>query len=70
MIDVEKANRSQVPYDRPASGPLNLEWVGFRSNVQKDTPEPLVTEKEKFDNLTAETKSSSTVFYIYGGTFV
>ncbi|KAJ5998650.1 hypothetical protein N7451_006460, partial [Penicillium sp. IBT 35674x] len=60
----------QVPYDRPASNPLNLEWVGFRSNVQKETPEPLVIEKEKFDKLNAETKSSSTVFYIYGGTFV
>ncbi|KAJ5538530.1 benzoate 4-monooxygenase cytochrome P450 [Penicillium frequentans] len=59
---------AKVPYYRPASGPLNLEWVGFRSNVQEDTPEPLVTEKEKFDKLTVETKSSSTVFYIYSGT--
>lgn len=67
---VDEANVHQVRYDHPASAPLDFEWVGYRANVKKDTPEPSIGEKEKFDRLSAETKSPLTIFYIYGGTFV
>ncbi|CAL5868082.1 uncharacterized protein PFLUO_LOCUS2305 [Penicillium psychrofluorescens] len=67
---VDEANEHRVRYDRPASAPLDCEWVGYRSNVQKDTPEPAIGEKEKFDKLTAETTSPLTILYLYGGSFV
>ncbi|KAJ5108557.1 hypothetical protein N7456_005232, partial [Penicillium angulare] len=67
---VDEANVHQVHYDRPDSAPLKFEWVGYRSNVKKDTPEPVLSEKEKFDNLTAEATSPLTIFYIYGGMFI
>ncbi|KAJ5626990.1 hypothetical protein N7528_004417 [Penicillium herquei] len=67
---VDEANVHKIPYDRPDSAPLDLEWVGYRSNVKKDTPEPSISEEEKFKNLTAETKSSLTILYLYGGFFV
>ncbi|KAJ5715779.1 uncharacterized protein N7483_012960 [Penicillium malachiteum] len=67
---VDEANLLQAQYDRPTSAPLRFEWVGHRSNATKDTPEPPIGEKEKFDNLSAETKGPLTIFYIYGGSFV
>ncbi|KAE8372686.1 alpha/beta-hydrolase [Aspergillus bertholletiae] len=67
---IDEANEHQVRYDRPASAPLDFEWVGYRSNVQKDTPEPVIGEQEKFAKLMAETKSPLTVLYLYGGSFV
>ena len=67
---IDEANEHHVRYDRPASAQLDFEWVGYRSNVQKDTPEPAIGEKEKFDKLTAETKSPLTILYLYGGSFV
>ncbi|KAJ6031563.1 hypothetical protein N7540_002295 [Penicillium herquei] len=66
---VDKANVHKIPYDRPDSVPLDFEWVGYRSNVKKDTPEPSISEEEKFKNLTAETKSPLTILYLYGGFF-
>ncbi|KAJ6150672.1 benzoate 4-monooxygenase cytochrome P450 [Penicillium chermesinum] len=67
---VDEANEHHVRYDHPISVPLDFEWVGYRSNVQKHTPQPEVGEKEKFAKLTAETKSPLTILYLYGGTFV
>ncbi|KAE8409390.1 alpha/beta-hydrolase [Aspergillus pseudonomiae] len=63
---IDEANEHQVRYDRPESAPLDFEWVGYRSNVQKDTPEPAIGEQEKFEKLMAETKSPLTILYLYG----
>ncbi|QRD86656.1 putative cytochrome P450 [Aspergillus flavus] len=67
---IDEANEHLVRYDRSASAPLDFEWVGYRSNVQKDTPEPNIGEQEKFERLMAETKSPLTILYLYGGSFV
>lgn len=67
---VDEQNVHRIQYDRPPSTPLNFEWVGYRNNAKRDTPEPLITEKEKFDRLSAETTGPLNILYIYGGTFV
>ncbi|KAJ5650187.1 benzoate 4-monooxygenase cytochrome P450 [Penicillium longicatenatum] len=67
---VDEANEHSVRYDRPSSAPLDFEWVGFRNQVQKDTPEPAIGENEKFLELSKETKSPLTILYVYGGSFV
>ncbi|KAJ5742238.1 hypothetical protein N7533_011647 [Penicillium manginii] len=67
---VDEANEHQVRYDRPASVSLDFEWVAYRRNVQKDTPEPAIGEKEKYDRVMAETTSPLTILYLYGGSFV
>lgn len=67
---IDNLNVKHVPYDRPESQSLRFEWIGFRGNVAKDTPEPSLSELEKFQKLSAETKSPLTILYIYGGTFV
>ncbi|KAJ5702282.1 hypothetical protein N7488_009830 [Penicillium malachiteum] len=67
---VDAPNVNKIPYDPPDWAPLDLEWVGYRSNVKKDTPEPSISEEEKFKNLMAETKSPLSILYLYGGFFV
>ncbi|KAJ6122839.1 hypothetical protein N7512_005304 [Penicillium capsulatum] len=67
---VDEANEHNVPYDRPESEPLDLRWIGFRGNVDRNTPEPSISEELKFQSLGAETKSPLTLLYVYGGTFV
>ncbi|OKL61809.1 hypothetical protein UA08_02876 [Talaromyces atroroseus] len=67
---VDELNIKHVPYDRPESQSLRFEWVGFRGHVNRDTPEPSLSEVEKFQRLSEETKSPLAILYIYGGTFV
>ncbi|KAI9042372.1 alpha/beta-hydrolase [Aspergillus affinis] len=67
---VDELNDQNIFYDRPDSQALQFEWVGYRHNVDKNMPEPLISESEKFQRLDAETKHPAVIFYIYGGTFV
>jgi acetyl esterase/lipase len=66
---VDELNKENVSYTRPDSQPLKFEWIGYRHNVEKDTPEPLISEEEKFQRLCADNTVPLTVLYIYGGTF-
>ena len=66
---VDEENDQHIPYDRPQSEPLHLEWTGLRGNVHRNTPEPLISEEQKFHSLEAETKSPLTILYFYGGIF-
>lgn len=67
---IDELNEKNARYDRPSNEELRFEWVGFRSNVEANTPEPSLPEGVKFQNLDAETRSPLAVLYIYGGTFV
>ncbi|KAL3438872.1 Alpha/Beta hydrolase protein [Aspergillus tetrazonus] len=68
---IDQLNERNVPYDRPDSASLKFEWLGYRHDAKKDTPEPAsLSESEKFQKLNAETKGPLTILYVYGGTFV
>lgn len=64
---VDEASDGNVPYQRPEAEALRFEWVGHRTNVAKDAPEPSMSELDKFDRLEDETTSPLTVLYIFGG---
>ncbi|KAL4979752.1 Alpha/Beta hydrolase protein [Aspergillus desertorum] len=67
---IDELNERNIPYDRPDSGSLKFEWVGYRHDAKKDTPEPAsLSESGKFQRLNAETKGTLTILYVYGGTF-
>ncbi|KAJ8065003.1 hypothetical protein OCU04_007306 [Sclerotinia nivalis] len=67
---VDEHNTHNVHYDRPNSEPLSCQWTGYRGGVDTNTPEPKLSENDKFEKLVQGTKSPLTIFYIYGGTFV
>ncbi|RDW93802.1 uncharacterized protein DSM5745_01124 [Aspergillus mulundensis] len=67
---IDELNKNNVPYDRADSDFLKFEWIGYRHDAKKDTPEPAeLSESEKFRRLEGETRSPLTILYIYGGTF-
>lgn len=67
---IDEQNTHNIHYDRPDSEPLSCQWTGYREGVEAATPEPLLSEREKYERLVKETKRPLTVLYLYGGTFV
>ncbi len=56
-------------YTKPASVPVEGEWVGHRRNVGAQAPEPTITEREKYDGLMGDISSNVTMLYVHGGAF-
>ncbi|PQE06291.1 lipase esterase protein [Rutstroemia sp. NJR-2017a BBW] len=54
---------------QPASVGIDVEWVGYRSNVDSNAPEPPLSELENYHNLMGEAKNKGVVIYVYGGAF-
>lgn len=51
----------------PPLVPVEAEWTGYRAGVEKKTPQPDISEKEKYEALMAEVKSDMVILYIHGG---
>lgn len=58
------------PLTRPQSEALDLQWTGYRINVGRETPEPLLSEKEKYSRLMKDISSPLVIMFIYGGAFL
>lgn len=54
-------------YDVPACVDVKAEWVGYRAGVDRKTPEPKVSEKEKYNLLMKEVQSEAVMLYAHGG---
>ncbi len=58
----------EVQYTAPPLLDVGGEWVGVRHGVSDWASEPAgLSEREKFDRLTAEAETGVTVLYIHGG---
>ena len=68
LIDAQ--NERSIRYDAPAASRLEAQRTGYRKDATKNTPEPEISERAKFGWLMEETTNSTTILYIYGGTFV
>lgn len=53
-------------YDDPSYAPVKSEWVGYRS-CDPRSPEPQMSNTEKYENLMKETTRNLTLLYIHGG---
>lgn len=56
-------------YDTPSLEPVTGEWVGYRAGVSAGTPEPSISEQEKYTSLLKEVESDVTVLYFHGGSY-
>lgn len=61
-----KNDESQT-FDSPLVLPVEAEWTGYRSGVEKNAPQPDVSEEEKYLALKADAKSDMVILYIHGG---
>ena len=66
---IDTLNDGYGSYTRPESASLETQWTGHRAGVDDETPEPSISENEKYDALMKEVTSPVTIFYIYGGAF-
>jgi acetyl esterase/lipase len=56
-------------YTLPENRSVEGEWTGYRSGVDKNTPQPEISEKEQYARMMSEVKSKVTVLYFHGGAY-
>lgn len=66
---IDDTNEEHAPYTRPQSRPLQLQWTGFRKGASQDTPEPEISEVEKYQRLLQDTENRTVILYVYGGAY-
>ena len=64
---IEELGDGQETYTLPGTADVEGEWTGYRNGVDKNAPQPEVSEKEKYDNLMGEVKSDVAILYFHGG---
>ncbi|KAF2097401.1 acetyl-hydrolase [Rhizodiscina lignyota] len=64
---IEEMKEGDETYTKPDLLPVEAEWVGYRSNVDKNAPEPSISESEKYEHLMGEVESKVTMLYFHGG---
>ncbi|KAM6508264.1 hypothetical protein FALCPG4_018141 [Fusarium falciforme] len=63
---IEALRRGSEQYCKPTTQPMGAEWVGYRSGVSARTPEPSISELEKYKNLVSEVQTDLTLLYFHG----
>lgn len=57
-------------FDVPGIAAVEAEWTGYRSGVGKRTPQPDLSEAEKYRKLRQESPSDMTILYFHGGAYL
>lgn len=57
-------------FDMPPIAAVEAEWTGYRSGVGKKTPQPDLSEEEKYHELRRESPSDMTILYFHGGAYL
>lgn len=65
-IDELKTSGAET-FEVPPVRPVEAEWTGYRSGVDKKAPQPNLSEEEKYRELRKESKSDMVILYIHGG---
>ena len=71
--DAIKSLGENISDDQPPTASIDSvhgEWVGYRSEVGDQEPEPAISAAEKFRNLNEEATKKTTILYLHGGQFL
>lgn len=66
---IDELDAGNGPYTQPQSAPIDAQWTGHRESVDKDAPEPPMSEDEKYTMLMKEVSSPVVIMFVYGGAF-
>ncbi|CAI7635511.1 unnamed protein product [Penicillium glandicola] len=66
---IEDLKTGNETYDIPETIAVEGEWTGYRAGVGKKTPEPDLSEEEKYHKLREESPSDMTILYFHGGAY-
>jgi acetyl esterase/lipase len=50
--------------------PVDAEWTAYRADADATSSLPLISEREKFDELMKGCKTSATILYFHGGAYI
>lgn len=67
---IEDLKTGDETFDVPAIAAVEAEWTGYRSGVGKRTPQPDLSEAEKYRELRKESPSDMTILYFHGGAYL
>lgn len=67
---IEELKTGDETFDVPDIAAVEAEWTGYRSGVDKTTPQPDLSETEKYRALRKETTSDMTILYFHGGAYL
>ncbi|GMF68762.1 unnamed protein product [Aspergillus oryzae] len=57
-------------YDIPGVVPVEAEWTSYRSGVDKNAPQPDISEEDKYKELRKEAQSDTVILYFHGGAYL
>lgn len=66
---IEELKIGDETYDVPAVLPVEAEWTGHRSGVDKNAPLPEISEEEKYKELLKEAPADMVILYFHGGAY-
>lgn len=67
---IESLRSGEETFDFPAVDAVEAEWTGYRSGVGKRTPQPDISEEQKYRELRRESTSDMTILYFHGGAYL
>ncbi|KAL2854853.1 Alpha/Beta hydrolase protein [Aspergillus pseudoustus] len=66
---IEELKSGDETYDIPGVGLVEAEWTGYRKGVQKNTPQPDISEADKYEQLKKDSSEDMVVLYFHGGAY-
>ncbi|PYH77278.1 hypothetical protein BO82DRAFT_319996 [Aspergillus uvarum CBS 121591] len=66
---IEAHRTGDETYDLPGVAPVEAEWTGYRSGVDKNAPQPDISEEAKYEELKKESKEDMVILYFHGGIY-
>lgn len=67
---IEDLKTGNETFDVPGIAAVEAEWTGYRKGVGKRTPQPDLSESEKYRELRKESPSDMTILYFHGGAYL
>ena len=67
---IESLKTGDETFEIPEAIPVEGEWTGHRAGAGKNTPEPELSEQEKYLKLREESPSDMTILYFHGGAYL
>ncbi|PYI33063.1 hypothetical protein BP00DRAFT_424445 [Aspergillus indologenus CBS 114.80] len=66
---IETLRTGDETYDLPGVAPVEAEWTGYRSGVDKNAPQPDISEEAKYEELKKESTEDMVILYFHGGIY-
>ena len=67
---IEDLGSGHETFQVPGIAAVEAEWTGYRQGVDKNAPQPDISEEEKYRELRKDAASDMTILYFHGGAYL